>query len=952
MDHTTVRGEQDNQVSGLPRFVGVSKIVRLIDCLCQRPRFGDRPWQFNQDTRAWQEVSDQRERSARQGLPIVCLVRDEEHEELLSALADRLSQAHPNRVPNAKVDLDVAGEGTELRALTQKDVLTPKDVGIVRAILSDLKNQLAAKGRFRFRLFSLAVWLMEQDLGGDAQDYERVLLRRLRQRDITSALGDAAHIATKDVASASGWPQLLLALLRWVPLVAFRGRVTGQVPLLSGQYRWFLRQPHLTPEATIGFLGFAVRLTKREWPKEHCEQLARFLTNAFLEDLRRGYWWAPWLWRRRRATYVAVLLNNVTGVNGGYAVVQLINDVRNQVSQFDPLLVITASRNVPPDAGKNPDRPEYNAAHAFDGYQHWQKSLSADRRARRAIAWYLPLKVPGIPSSAEREDVDQKVGSIDRLRVPGPTWWSGRLVRLAVALVVLASMVIPYGVYSYNHCAGWTGWPWRLNPSLVWTGSECVGVTDGSDNLFQPSDPSLDEVTQVILRQNDDAVRLHEQYPQRPYISLAEVEAFSAPSSSIDAANGLSSEREALEGVAVAQWRQLKKTGNSDPIIRVLIVNAGNEMHQGMTVARQLRDLAAHDPSLVGVVGLGQSRQPTVDTITELANAGLPIVAATLSADSLADNHPMYFQVSPNNSRVAAVAAAFAKQWLMNNPGITASVRVYYSDDATDIYSVNLRDDVLATFAAKGFQTEAMAYLPSSTTITQSARARTGDQLIGNAEASGRNTCSYHGFVYFAGRGVPDFGDFLNGAAQCGSQAVFIGDDDVTRYVVDAAAREQNRVLPFFFESFALPPSGSLRGSKKEFYQDLYDLFSFETSAGGRPFGDHSALLDYTPLSYDAALTFITAVEYLREGNEKLPVTPGTVWREITAIHNSQPGQQQVNNAIAGVSGQIDFGGDIDRHVPLNKPVAILQVKNGEMDDTPAGFCGQDIDYQSSPWCS
>jgi hypothetical protein len=520
-----------------------------------------------------------------------------------------------------------------------------------------------------------------------------------------------------------------------------------------------------------------------------------------------------------------------------------------------------------------------------------------------------------------------------------------------VTLVVLAGVATAYNVYSHNHCAGWTRWP-GLNPSLVWTGSECVGVTDGSYNIFQPSNTSLDQVNQVILRQNNEAEQLHQQYPQRPYINLAVVEAFSAPSSSTNAANGLSAERESLEGVAVAQWRQLNKKGNSDPIIRVLIGNAGNGMHLGATVAHQLGDLAARDSSLVGVVGLDQSRQPTVDTITALADVGLPIVAATLSVDSLADDHPMYFQVSPNNSREAAVAAAFAKQQLINNPGLTASVRVYYSDDATDTYIVNLRADVLATFAAKGFQVKAEAYLPSSTVITQSAHVQTGDQLIGNANTAGRDTCSYHGFVYFAGRAVPDFGDFLNGASQCGSQAVFIADDDVTRYVADAASREQNRALPFFFESFALPPSSSLVGTKKDFYHGLYTLFSFETSSVGRSFADQAALSHYAALSYDAALTFITAVEYLREGNENLPVTPGTVWREITAIHNSQPGHPQVNNAIAGVSGQIDFGGDIDRHVPLNKPVVILQVQNGEVDNRPAGFCGQDIDYPPSPWCS
>jgi hypothetical protein len=120
-----------------------------------------------------------------------------------------------------------------------------------------------------------------------------MLLRLLRRRDGTAALGDAMDTAARDLASWGGWLRLL-TLLRWVPLAVFRGRVTGQVPLLSGPYRWFLRQPHLTPEETIGFLGFAERLTIQERHKENPEQLARFLTNAFLEDLRRAYRWAPW----------------------------------------------------------------------------------------------------------------------------------------------------------------------------------------------------------------------------------------------------------------------------------------------------------------------------------------------------------------------------------------------------------------------------------------------------------------------------------------------------------------------------------------------------------------------------------------------------------------------------------------------------------------------------------
>jgi len=116
---------------------------------------------------------------------------------------------------------------------------------------------------------------------------------------------------------------------------------------------------------------------------------------------------------------------------------------------------------------------------------------------------------------------------------------------------------------------------------------------------------------------------------------------------------GLTSERESLEGAAVAQADQLNASGDADPIVRLLIVNAGRGMGAGQQVARQLGVLAAQDPSVVGVVGLDQTRQPTVDTINALANVGLPSIGAALSADSLSVNHPMYFQVAPQNIREA-----------------------------------------------------------------------------------------------------------------------------------------------------------------------------------------------------------------------------------------------------------------------------------------------------------
>ena len=86
-------------------------------------------------------------------------------------------------------------------------------------------------------------------------------------------------------------------------------------------------------------------------------------------------------------------------------------------------------------------------------------------------------------------------------------------------------------------------------------------------------------------------------------------------------------------------------------------------MRQGVTVADELGAMAQGDADGgYGVVGMDMSSQPTNDVITALAAAGLPVVAAPLSEDSLTVNNPMYFQVAPRNRREAAVAAQFARQ--------------------------------------------------------------------------------------------------------------------------------------------------------------------------------------------------------------------------------------------------------------------------------------------------
>jgi hypothetical protein len=72
--------------------------------------------------------------------------------------------------------------------------------------------------------------------------------------------------------------------------------------------------------------------------------------------------------------------------------------------------------------------------------------------------------------------------------------------------------------------------------------------------------------------------------------------------------------------------------------------------------------MAHRDPGLVGVIGLSLSYQSTSDTIGRPTDAGIPSIGATLSTDTLADGSRLYYQIAPQNNRVAEVVAQYVTQ--------------------------------------------------------------------------------------------------------------------------------------------------------------------------------------------------------------------------------------------------------------------------------------------------
>jgi hypothetical protein len=52
-----------------------------------------------------------------------------------------------------------------------------------------------------------------------------------------------------------------------------------------------------------------------------------------------------------------------------------------------------------------------------------------------------------------------------------------------------------------------------------------------------------------------------------------------------------------------------------------------------------------------------------------------------------------------------------------------------------------------------------------------------------------------------------------------------------------------------------------------------------------------------------------------------------------------------------GVTGAIDFGGEVSRRFPLNKPISMLQVEDGKPNANEHAFCGSPNDPATQPWC-
>lgn len=892
--------------------------------------------------------------------------------EVVEAIAARLeSRDGKQQVPYVKKVLEP--DEVQSEADTALAKLDADHVRELQKVLRDLVNKLAVSngGSYRFPRFWLACWLMEQDLADEnVKTSGRLLRDRLYLRSITRA----SHGGTKAGDVTSDLPVWIR--LFWVVLLPlyFWARHSGKVPGIGRTYRWFLKQTDVAP-GNDNFFELALRLTKPQWTGEKPEQVARLLVNAFLEDLRDDFRGAGWI-HRYHSTFPIVLLGQISRRNGGYTLLRMVAEVRNDLRIFDPLLLITSGNRVPPLA--EPQEDQSSAEGKKSLLEAWRNRMEDQSRQREVKAWLIAVTI-GTPAEQPEETAGDRPNPVRqgplRLRfqrnkaaaksttdaaakapVTPPTqasktrpkylervprsWWRTRRGGALIAFVVLGLIGGGYAGFGYadNHRHCGDGFTWLgLEPattSVTRIDGTCIGVTDGSNALLLPSH-SFDEVRTTILAQNQRGLEVSKAQPYRPMITLVFMSSAAEQGSS---ASVMTAEREQLAGMAVAQAVQLAKPPQAyEPLLRVLIANAGPQLKHGERVARQLGRMAAADPSIVAVVGMVESRQSTATTIRALASAGLPTVAATLTADTMVDVSKLYFQVSPQNAREAKVAAAGVARLLATGKDpfghpLARKARIYKSDDPADTYSQNLAADLSTSFKARGIPVEISSFTPGGRQPTTM-----------DAGTAGRAACDAGGVVLYAARGLVDFQAFVGGIAdRCPRKPPYVlAGDDVTKYVADRVVSGANKSVPFQYLSLALAPelSRDAPPEAKDFYAQLNDLFPYEKTGRGRTLDGHAAL------NYDAAYTVILAVSYLRR--DRVAINGGTVWSALQSVTDAGNTQR----AYQGVTGMIDFGGTIGRRVPINKPITIVTFRNGQPDPSANLHCGAPGDPRTQPWC-
>ncbi|WP_147288023.1 hypothetical protein [Nocardia pseudobrasiliensis] len=177
-------------------------------------------------------------------------MRSPAHSDVLRTVDRYLESATPNDIRRSYLDLSGNGGPAQVSSAPEATIETTRQAlrQLDRAATGFVRNPNVRGRRLRFERFTLLAWLMQQTVEDTDRDPDRTLRLKLQQRGLTDRIGSWIQKTDEGINYDKWWWRTLMACLRLLTVVTFNVAVTGRVPLLSGRYRWFLRQRYLAPE--------------------------------------------------------------------------------------------------------------------------------------------------------------------------------------------------------------------------------------------------------------------------------------------------------------------------------------------------------------------------------------------------------------------------------------------------------------------------------------------------------------------------------------------------------------------------------------------------------------------------------------------------------------------------------------------------------------------------------
>ncbi|MDT0344000.1 ABC transporter substrate-binding protein [Streptomyces litchfieldiae] len=477
---------------------------------------------------------------------------------------------------------------------------------------------------------------------------------------------------------ASAW--LFQWLPRWWFGVSLRRR-------LGWFRRWGKEQLGQARKGPFSLFAYAQELVPEagtaELDGERQEELYRALAQALLTDLERavrGGRLNPW--RRRRATRFVLVFERAGDKDSWEQ--QFVREARASAARLGATSTLILACGVGSLADQIEDETATGLGRAAD------KLSAALHEAPRQSG--LVVRLPAGP--AEDESAAFELKAHPKIVVPesrfGPTT---ELVAslasgaLACAVLAVAATVGPFPLGDDDHCG---------KNTILGTDGSCVGI--------QEADSAVNEDVAAVLKaieaENERVAEATRDWPaegRRPQPRT--VVYVGTLSGAVEASDPvLGGTLAELRGIALAQRYTNDSALHGERVpLRVMVADAGQRFQDAREVARHIVELAERDSSVVGLIGMGQSRQPTYDALEIFSAAGLPVIGTSGTADELLDHGQHYYQIAPTNSRAAAIMAEFARrgELIPDGDGHTTAEVALLVADPRDSYSSDL---------ARGFQ--------------------------------------------------------------------------------------------------------------------------------------------------------------------------------------------------------------------------------------------------------